>query len=452
MQNISNLYKHKSVAILGLGVSGIATYNFFKNKGYTVVAFDDNPNTANKYLQQGFNIISYTQWNLNTIDFIVASPGIALHYPVNHALVNLINAYNLSTNNNLQIICDVQVMLHFYPNLKYIAITGTNGKSTTASLVQHVLQSNNINSILLGNIGVACLSVDLNKYNYIVLELSSYQLQLINKPNFYVSAILNIQPDHLDYHGSFSNYVNAKLNIFNNMLQNGLALLDSTLQEYKNQTKLQNITVVNVQQNKQSFITKYLKGEHNLQNMLFCWYICSFLQIPSSQIKNAIATFTGLPHRQQIVATFNNITFINDSKATNLESTQVALNSFNNIVLILGGIEKVNNLDILLPYFNTNSNSNNNQLSNKTVQHIVLIGKSTNLFASILQANNVNFSTAKCLDNAVSIAYSYCINSGLNNANIMLSPACASFDMFNNYNHRGQVFTQAVNNLIKTLK
>lgn len=448
MQNINNLYKHKSVAILGLGISGIATYNFFKNKGYSVVAFDDNPTTVTKYLQQGFNIVNYTQWNLNTTDFIVVSPGIALHYPIKHSLVNLVNAHNQATNSNLQIICDVQVMLHFYPNHKYIAITGTNGKSTTASLVQHVLQHNNLSSVLLGNIGVACLSVNLNNYKYIVLELSSYQLQLINKPNFYVSAILNIQPDHLDYHGSFANYVNAKLNIFNNMQQNGLALLDSLLQEHKSKINLQNITIVNVQQNKKSFTTKYLKGDHNLQNMLFCWYICNFLQIQFSHIQNAIATFTGLPHRQQIVATFNNVTFVNDSKATNLESTQVALNSFNNIVLILGGINKVNNLDILLPYFNTTTN---NAASNKAVQHIVLIGKSSSLFANILQANNINFSTANTLNNAVSIAYNYCIANGLGNATVMLSPACASFDMFNNYNHRGQVFTQAVNNLVNHL-
>jgi UDP-N-acetylmuramoylalanine--D-glutamate ligase len=431
------MFKNKSVAILGLGKSGLSAYNFFKKNNYKVVAWDDKTEVNEKLIKEGFLIENFENWDFKNIDAIIVSPGISLYYPTHHPLVQFL------TNNNLKtpLMCDIEVFLRFNKDnkyLKYIAITGTNGKSTTVSLLNFVLTQLGFNTILAGNIGNPILDYtpSLTHETFVVLELSSYQLELISSQNFLVSAVLNIKPDHLDHHGNFENYVNAKLNIFKNQGNGTLAIYSSQCEKLvKNVIKASKSIEVSdnfISIKEQDLL--YLKGLHNQQNINFVYFICLFLGLNIDVVIDHINQFKGLTHRQEFVKKISEVFFINDSKATNLDSTAVALQTFvkDNIYLILGGVQKENSLDEILEQL-------------KKVKHIFLIGVSTPVFAKILSQNNIAFSICSTLQDATTQAFKMARDTS--NATILLSPACASFDMFKNFEDRGEQFKIIVNSL-----
>lgn len=302
---------------------------------------------------------------------------------------------------------------------------------------------------LIGNIGTPVFANDVADIEYIVLELSSFQLSLMDNFKFQCALFLNLADDHLSYHGTLENYIVAKEKIFSNQGQEDIAIVNKRLpkQVLKKLTKQEVLLIgKNITINKNELVDAYfskpafnldlskvlLKGGHNQENIAFAYACAKYFNLDNKIITKVINSFQGLPHRQSVVRILNNTTFVNDSKATSPEATLVALNNFDNIILILGGVAKVNNLDVLLP-----------QLHQK-VLHTFLIGSSSSLFEGIFKANKLAYTLSVSLEGAVNEAY--IVAKSLNKSTVvLLSPACSSYDMFVSFVARGQTFEKAVN-------
>ena len=446
----------KTIAILGLGKTGLSSYKFFQGKNYLVEAFDDNFETQSKYTNAGFNIVHFNNWNWNNIKYVIVSPGIALLHPTKHPMLVL------AEQHKVEVICDIEAFMRLFPHKTYLGITGTNGKSTTVALLHHILSNAlNENVVMAGNIGIPIFDLNENESNIIVLELSSYQLELMHSNKLLVASLLNVQNDHIEHHGTVENYINAKLNIFNNQASSDFAIVNHNVLPLLNKPLHAKTIVVHNKKNDGSIYyennklfdnyfanneqvldfteTPYLQGNHNYENIAFAYAtamaLVTSLSLKQQNIIAYVKTFKGLAHRQSYVRTVENITFINDSKATNQESTLQALKTFNNIYLILGGQQKSNDLDLILPMFGQ-------------VKHSFLIGASTNVFAEILTDNNLEFTICTDLIDATVKAYAMAKSTQSTfKATVLLSPACASWDQFTSFEQRGEIFTNMVNKL-----
>lgn len=438
----------KKIAVLGMGLTGISVYNYLADI-YELIIWDDNKDLTDFAKA---TVLEYTKWDVKSLAYIVVSPGIALKDGELHILQHKAQQYNVP------IITDIDLFIQHNPHKKYIAITGTNGKSTTVALCEHFLKSANCRAVAVGNIGNCILNIDADQYDYIILELSSYQLERMQELSFFCSAILNIQPDHLDYHGGFSQYQHAKYKIFQQLTADNYLIINNNLTEsilafnptlsaeiitvdsdqYAPVTnadvKVSNHAIKNMLNNQEFLFPEamLLKGLHNKFNITIAYIIAKILNIADDDIKQALLTFKPLAHRQELIACKGNIRFINDSKATNLESTMHSLLAYHNIYLILGGIAKIDNLDLIL------------DLLISKVSSVLLIGSSSILFANILKAHNIAFYEAYTLSNAVNLAYQLALVDNSEEINIVLSPACASFDQFKSFADRGQQFCQLV--------
>ena len=430
------MYNGKKFGVFGLGLSGLATIDYLSKRNIEFIAFDDNPEptlraTSNMpNLADNFKDLSNKAWQ--EIDYLILTPGISLTHPKPHPVVQI------ARNINAKIICDLEL---FYLDNKdgyYIGITGTNGKSTTTALITHILQYNNVKAIKGGNIGVPVLSIDVKEKSVFIFEVSSFQLDLLDKMKFNIALLMNISPDHLDRHGSFENYKKSKYKIFNNQSPEDKAIINIDLDQVNesitfSEEKESNFKIL-------SNILYYedkcydipfnysLMGKHNQQNLSAAIACCFTYGLSIYQIIKSIASFVGLKHRMQYLGEHNNVKFINDSKATNADSTSKALASFENIIWIVGGVEKEGGIDSLREYF-------------PKIKKALLIGASQENFAKAL-SNEVPWEKCDNLDNAFKIA---CNISCFGDV-ILLSPACASYDQWKNFEARGDAFI----NLVKT--
>lgn len=438
--------KYKNIAILGLGSSGVATYKYFKKHypSVTILAWDDEDSIRTKYATT-MNLQDPETWDFKELDVIIVSPGIAIYYPKEHAIVTK------AIKHKVKICCDVDIFYELNPKKKYIAITGTNGKSTVASLIYEIFQVSQKKVALLGNIGTPVFANNIENIEYIILELSSFQLSLMSDFKFQCALFLNLAPDHINYHGTLENYILAKEKIFHNQTKEDIAIVNSSLpkdiiSKLATQQVLQvgkNITIKNNELVDAYFsdspisldLSKVLiKGQHNQENIAFAYACAKYFNLENTVITKVINNFQGLEHRQQVVRTLHNITFVNDSKATSPEATLVALNNFNDVILILGGVAKGSKLDILVPQLR------------KKVLHTFLIGSSSPLFAKIFKANKLAYSLSSSLENSVNEAYFFARSKDkVKPMVVLLSPACSSYDMFANFVERGQTFEKAVN-------
>ncbi|NCT40891.1 MAG: UDP-N-acetylmuramoyl-L-alanine--D-glutamate ligase, partial [Alphaproteobacteria bacterium] len=303
---------------------------------------------------------------------------------------------------------------------KTVAITGTNGKSTTTALLTHVLNACAIPAMMGGNIGTPALALQPAKDGtIIVLEISSYQIDLAPTFTPDIGILLNITTDHIDRHGSFENYAAIKHR-----------LLDSSA--HKIYAEKLDQSVLN------GHVFPMLPGAHNAQNIIAVLAACAALNIDQDDAIKAIKTFPGLAHRQYLARTIQNIHFINDSKGTNVEAAAKALGCHENIYWIVGGRAKTGGLSGLEKY--------------KTrITHAYLIGESSPDFAVWMQEQNIPFTLCDTLQNAVPAAYQDAQNAAKDNdqnkdqdATILLSPACASWDQFDSFEHRGDTFIDIV--------
>ncbi|MFM2199995.1 MAG: UDP-N-acetylmuramoylalanine--D-glutamate ligase, partial [Pseudomonadota bacterium] len=319
-----------------------------------------------------------------------------------------------------------------------------------------------------------CFELTQNQNYCYVFEISSYQLDLVKNLKFDVANLTNITPDHLDRHGNMANYCNAKKKIFANQTHDDYAIInidnpqskiifDQLAESSNNSPKLfaistkiipnngfaiiNNQLIVNINNVNIAlpFSSQYLFGEHNFQNIAFAFasIYCYLLKINyfkdnylevSKKIVDSIKLFKGLKHRLQIVKKIANICFINDSKATNAESSEHALKAFDNIFWILGGKPKDGGIKSLKPYFSK-------------IIKAYLIGEASDEFAEFLEQNQVNYEKCFDLKTAFSKSLNDAKNYSLNQNNILLSPACASFDQWKNFEERGEYFCNLVNNI-----
>ncbi|CAK7192084.1 UDP-N-acetylmuramoylalanine--D-glutamate ligase [Commensalibacter sp. Nvir] len=456
MEFSSSLLNGKRYAILGLGKNGVAVAERLLSMGGLIQIWDDLPlkrKAISKKLQPYLSPLN----NLESFDALILSPGIPHQLPSPHPVAQHAIAINLP------ILSDAELLFRAVrasgSNAVFVSITGTNGKSTTTVLLTHLLNQAGIQSVAGGNLGPAALALPLlgDKGVY-VLEMSSYMLERLDTYKANISCLLNITPDHLERHGTMHHYINAKRHVFDRQNQQDLAIISiddplcaniATDLIYNRQT---NVQTFSINQDKCNFyiqnaIIKYKKhyianlnqakslpGAHNAQNALAASAIAYRLGLTSEQIQIGLNSFEGLDHRQKPVATIRSITFVNDSKATNADAAAKALSCYPKIVWIAGGLAKAGDIKSLVPYF-------------PQIELALLIGKDAQILAQTLESHSVRFRIVKTLDKAVQQAYSFALTNKINT--VLLSPACASFDQFKNFEERGELFTQLVNNLSK---
>ncbi|WP_151193270.1 UDP-N-acetylmuramoyl-L-alanine--D-glutamate ligase [Cysteiniphilum sp. JM-1] len=434
------------VLVVGLGVSGAAVVDYLKAYALEIDIFDQNFKNVSVIVDyQNFDEI-----NLENYDLIVVAPGI----PVNKA------PFNQLYRHWHKVVGDIELFAlaiasgndeknHKQKRQKVIAVTGSNGKSTVVSLLFHVLKSLGINTALGGNIGIPALSLIDEKVDVYVLEVSSFQIDLLKNAQFDVVAVLNLSPDHLDRYADYKAYCDAKLALLTrgkyrvmNAKQKDLLnhRADETLSYFNNDTTY-------VDDDKAIFHHEVfcqqseliLQGRHNLENILAVLMILDGLMSLSegekAKIKSAIATFNPLAHRCRLVRTFENIRYINDSKATNIASTEAALiglgnKETKNIIILLGGLAKGADFSELVPVLKT------------YVRKAVVYGQDR---MSIYQAiaNEVDCMLCQSFDEAFNATTTLACQNDI----VLLSPACASFDGFLSYAHRGEYFEELVNKL-----
>ncbi len=385
----------EKIVIFGLARSNIAVINFLSKLDCKLQIHDDKK-AAIDNIQNLPNITKC--YDINDINWdgvskLILSPGVPLYFPKPHKIVQLAN------HHKIQIISDIEYFYHFFPKQNYIAVTGSNGKSTVTNLIAKIFANSKKKYDFGGNIGRAIFDMDILPENsHYILELSSYQLDLIYQTKLKIAILLNITPDHLERHGNFENYITSKKRIFQNQDQEDYAIIGvdnketaKIYQELKedNDFKARLIAFSNRKILKDGFAIVnqiiyqdrkeianlqekiLIKGEHNLENILASFIAAYLSGISIEIIIKTIAQFTGLKHRMEFVRKIDNVNFINDSKATNLQSAIMAIKNFKNIYLILGGKIKDDDFNLLQNY-------------HKNITKCYLIGDSSNELYDIL--------------------------------------------------------------------
>ena len=436
MNSIIN-YKNQDVGILGLGLSGLAAARVLLNSKANIFVFDDKKEKPS--IIKKSNWINYNYWPWESIKTLVVSPGIPINNKEKH------NAIKLAIDNKVKIINDIDLFVEIYPKAKIIGITGTNGKSTTAALLFHILKFNKIKSVICGNFGIpACSINDPGENGVIILELSSYQLDGAKSLSLDIATIINITPDHLDYHETFDRYVSSKLKIINFLKRNGIFIYDKSnklLNKIIDANKYNSLKFSNVNEKEaKDFINdnNYLKGTHNAINASIAISIAKKLNINDNKIELAIKRFEGLSHRMEPLYISSNFKIINDSKSTNGESTAAALESFSNIFWIVGGKPKNDGIGQAKNFLDK-------------VVEVFLIGNSTKYFSEEILKFNENIPINECitLEKATILAIRKSKISKLKNYVILLSPSAASFDQFKSFEDRGNQFKKIISQQIE---
>ena len=447
--------KNKTV-ILGSGISGVGAAQLAQKNGLDIFLSESKnikPETKKILTELGieYEELGHTENTLLDSNEIVISPGIDFN--------SLIKSKPFLKNKN--IISEIEFASR-YTNAFIIAVTGTNGKTTTSKLIYHILKNSGFNVGIAGNIGYSfSASLVKNQFDYYVLEVSSFQLDHILdfKPD--ISVITNITADHLDrYENKLESYINAKLNIISNQKSsdyfiysgdcentinkiNGLKTKVITIPFYignkinpqknhlkhqKNQIKLS----INNNENMIDISKTSLTGLHNVKNSMAAIAVSEILNISNKKIIESLKTFQNEPHRLEHFLTIHKVKYINDSKATNVNATFYALNSYKSpIVWIVGGVDKGNDYNQLIP------------LVKKNVKAIICLGTDNEkIISTFSQHCNLVVSTNKIAD-AVKSAYDISKKGDV----VLLSPACASFDLFKNYEDRGNLFKNEVRKL-----
>ena len=444
----------KRLVILGAGESGVGTALLAKQQGYDVFVSDGGPIKENYRMEMQLNGIEFeenmhsTQKILNA-DEVMKSPGI----PEKNALVKKLRA--IGTN----IISEIEFAYRFKGNSKIIAITGSNGKTTTTALTFHICKTAGIDCAMVGNIGFSfAKQVAVKPKQLYVAEVSSFQLDDIKTFRPDVAVLTNITEDHLDrYDYQFKNYISSKFRIAMNQQQQDVFIYNlddevtvKSISNYPIKSTLAPITMSKElpqgaylqnakmhlkwksEEMQMSIEDFAIKGKHNQYNSMAAGLAASAVDIRKEKIREALQTFESLEHRMETVATIKNVEFINDSKATNINSTWFALESMEKpVILILGGVDKGNDYSLL------------RDLVKEKVKAIVCMGiehrKIHEAFGDIVPLM-VNTDNAK---DAVQSAFHFANKGDV----VLLSPACASFDLFKNYEDRGNQFKQAVKEL-----
>ncbi len=446
----------KTFFVLGYGRSGRASAGALKASGANVLVWDDKGETREKAKEDGFALSSPKQTDWKNVAALVMAPGIPLTHPAPH------EAVLAAQKANVPIKCDLDLLFESCPEATFVGITGTNGKSTTTSLIAHILKDADRKIEMGGNIGTPALSLaPLGKDGFYVLELSSYQLDLIRTNPLAVAVLLNITPDHFERHGGLDGYIAAKMKIARKNGKQTLVLgtdEPETQFVFEHLRDCQNLTIHEISakhsvrrgaliKDRMLSITdeaspldlkpyERLPGLHNAQNAAAAFLACKALGLTRQEIEKGLASFPGLAHRQQLVAEKNGVRFINDSKATNADAASKALVCYENIYWIAGGLPKIgglSGLEELMPH----------------VVHAFLIGEASEAFALWCEAKNVPYTECGTLHVATQQAAAMAWNQKKKDSVVLLSPACASWDQFSSFEERGDKFVSLVSSLVE---
>jgi len=437
----------RPVAVLGLGKSGLVAARALAASGTEVWAWDDD---AMKRKALSTTDLYKCDWSRPSA--LVLSPGIPQRYPAPHPIAAM------ATAANVPIIGEVELLFRAQPKATFVGITGTNGKSTTTALIGHVLRRAGKRAEVGANLGTPALALaPLEEGGIYVLEMSSYQLELVPTARFDVAVLLNVTPDHLDRHGGMAGYVAAKRGIFDRQRPQDWAVIgidDEYCRAICEGLAGRHVVAVAVgRQASTAIIVRHgilsdeigreimdlarapaLPGPHNWQNAAAAFAVGRALGLSNAAIAAGIETYPGLPHRQELILTREGVRFINDSKATNADATAKALACYDPIYWILGGRPKETGLDGLEPYYHR-------------IAKAYLIGEAAADFEKRLAGDDVATRQCGTLDRAVAAAAADAAAAKQEGAVVLLSPACASFDQFANFEERGERFRNLVNEL-----
>ncbi len=443
----------ESFYVFGLGKSGLSAAVALKRSGAKITAWDDKAENRAKGTELGIEMESPEAVNWKEKSALVLSPGIPHTFPIPHPVAQM------AKDHKVPIFCDVEFLFQAQKMSPIIGITGTNGKSTTTALIAHILKTAHQKAQEGGNLGIPALDLaPLDGVGTYVIELSSYQLELTKTPALDVAIFLNISKNHLERHGGLEGYVAAKEKIFHLVKPKGFKIIgvDSPLMQkvYTENKSAHTIPISGFQEVKNGVycykgvlmdgsreimdVTSLptLRGTHNYQNIAAAYAAVTRLtDLDPTVICQGIRTYPGLAHRQELVGHVKNILFVNDSKATTLEAALKSIDQYENIFWIVGGQAKEGWEDVsaLLP-------------SLSRIQKVFLIGEAAKGYEKVLSPHLPCIQSGT-LEKAVELATKEA-EKFPGNSVVLLAPACASWDQFTSFEHRGNTFKSLVQKLL----
>ena len=450
-------FRDRTVAVLGLARSGLVAARALAASGARVVAWDDGEKGRAAGEAAGLTLANLATSEPLDWAALVMSPGIPLTHPAPHPVASR------ATAAGIEVIGDIELLGRAGTGARFLGITGTNGKSTTTALIGHILAAAGLPSAVGGNLGIPALSLpELGPDGQYVIEMSSFQLDLIQSLRFGTAILLNVTPDHLDRHGDMTGYIAAKRRIFRNQVAGDTAILgvdDDHVRALAAELAQGPARLIRISAEGPVAGGVYvvdgrlidhldsapvaimdlrpvptLPGRHNWQNAAAAYAACRTAGVAAADIATAIATYPGLPHRQELVASEPGLRFVNDSKATNADAAAKALGCYERIYWIAGGLPKAGGIASLAPFF-------------PRIAGAFLIGQAGGEFARTLEGR-VPFTRSGDLASAVKQATAAARRDGAADgrqegaadAVVLLSPACASYDQFTSYEARGDAF------------
>jgi UDP-N-acetylmuramoylalanine--D-glutamate ligase len=450
-------FKGKSVALFGLGGSGIATAHALVEGGASVMAWDDNPESVAAAEAAGIPVADLRKTEWSGVSSLVLSPGVPLTHPKPHWSVEL------ARGAGVEIIGDIELFARERraraPQAPFIAITGTNGKSTTTALTTHIVAAAGRDAQMGGNIGRAVMTLDPpTRERIYVVECSSYQIDLAPSLDPTAGVLLNITPDHLDRHGTIQHYADVKERLVAGSQTAIVGVDDIYCEQIADRLEHAGREVVRISKRlaladgmfaEGSTIVKAwsgrmqpvvslegigsLRGQHNAQNAIAATAACLKLGLTLDEIQAGLRSFPGLAHRMEQVGRRGNVLFVNDSKATNADASAPALSSFQRIYWIAGGLPKQGGIASLKSFF-------------PRIAKAYLIGEAAPAFSATL-GDAAPYEISGTLEAAVEHAARDAADDTSGEVVVLLSPACASFDQFRNFEVRGEAFRSAVASL-----
>jgi UDP-N-acetylmuramoylalanine--D-glutamate ligase len=458
-------FEGKRVAVFGLGRTGLTAARALKAGGAEPVLWDEGPAARKVAADEGFELADLREADWSQFAALMLSPGVPLTHPQPHWTVEMARAAGVEILGDIELFARTVNAAPDYKRPKVVAITGTNGKSTTTALLGHMLTAAGRDARIGGNIGYGVLGLeDMHGGAVYVLEVSSYQLDLTSSLKADVSILLNISPDHLDRHGGMEGYVDAKRRVLLNQGKGDTAVIgvdDAWCQQicteitaanrrtirpvsakramgrgvYALQGVLYDATGERVIEVADLLRARSLPGRHNWQNATAAYAAARALGLSVEDAATGLVTFPGLAHRMETVGEISRIRFVNDSKATNADAARQAMSSYPRFYWIAGGRAKAGGIDSLEDLF-------------PRVAKAYLVGEAADAFAKTLDGK-APYAMAGDIESATRAAFADARAAG-EEAIVLLSPACASFDQFPDFEVRGDAFRAAVQGLLDT--
>ena len=455
----------KKVAVFGLGASGLISASALLAGGADIVAFDDDAASIAKASAAGIPTADLRQVDWAKIAALVLAPGVPLTHPAPHWVVQFARKANVEVIGDVELFC--RERRQHAPSAPFVAITGTNGKSTTTALIAHLTAAAGMDAQLGGNIGTAILSLAPPSTGCVhVIECSSYQIDLAPSLDPSVGVLINLSEDHLDRHDTMKNYAAVKERLVSGVPDDGTAIIGvddewchkiatrlaqagkrvvqiSVRRKLKDGLYVESGRILRAQDGQSSLIAEFggigsLRGLHNAQNAACTAAATLALGLEPAAIQAGLRSFPGLVHRMEEVGRRGAVLFVNDSKATNADSAAQALACFHDIFWIAGGRPKTGGIESLRSFF-------------PRIRKAYLIGEAADQFAATL-ADTVRHEITGTLDKALAAAARDAATSSAQEPVVLLSPACASFDQYRNFEVRGDAFralVQALPGLIR---